>query len=145
MRTGGYYLLTFFALNSLGFTPDSGFPDRVSYPLYGHPERQLFYGGMLFLVSFSLNALHLRRTFRLHPRPGLMILSGLLFTWLCEKTGLFTLCSLLGGNSMMDILLGGWADAAPWLTFPYVLFSFVGCFILAALFTPRRRLGGVPE
>lgn len=142
MLTGLFYLLTWFVLGRMGFTADAVFAGRVNYPLYGHPWHQLIFGSVIFTIPFSINALYLRRAFRLHPYPGLMVTSGILFTWLCEKTVLFVLSSLLCGVSMLDILVGGWSDIAPWLNFPYILFSFLGCFVLAVLFAPRHISGG---
>jgi len=142
LLTGAYYVLTWCFLGTVGFTADITFADRVSFPLYGHPVHQFIFGFAIFVIPFSLNALHLRRTFRLHPHPDMMITTGLLFTWLCEKIALFALSSLLCGTSVSDIFFGGWSDVAPWLNFPYILISFSGCFTLAALFTPVSFRGG---
>ena len=142
LLTGVYYVLTWLLLGMVGFTADISFANRVSFPLYGHPLHQFIFGFIIFIIPFSLNALHLRRTFQLHPHPGIMITFGLLFTWLCEKIALFTLSSLLCGTSIADIFFGGWSDVAPWLNFPYILFSFSACFTLAALFTPVSVQGG---
>jgi len=145
LLTGIYYVLTAFLLGQLGFTADAVFAGQVCFPLYGHPLHQFVFGGTLFTVAFSLNALHLRRAFRLHPHPGMMITAGLLFTWCCEKISLFALSSLLCGVSVADIFFGGWSDVAPWLNFPYILLTFSGCFALGALFTPFPVPGGDPS
>lgn len=140
LLTGIYYLFAMLFLGWIGFTHDASFPDRVCYPLYGHPERQYIYGAVVFFLPFSLNAFHLRRSFRLHPHPAAIVTAGLLFTWICEKLGLILLNTMLGSNSLMEVLAGGWCDASPWLNLSYFIGSFLGCLSLGFLFSiPKSK------
>ena len=137
--TGFCYILTLLLLGSLGFTNDAVFAGRVSYPLYNHPEHQLIFSPILFFVSFTLGALHLRRAFRGHPHFRRMVTAGLVFTWAGEKLGLVFLNSLVCGVPMAGTILRGSAEIAPWLNLPYAALTLAGCFLLGFLVCGRGK------
>lgn len=129
------YLGILLTLGLTGITYDAA----PGLSLAGSPLLTAGMGCLLFLLPFSLGAVSLKQRFRGHPRPGVMILAGLLLAWLGEKLAICSLSALIYGIPLWELgpllkRIGGSGDpTAPWFTPAYLLLTLVGCLPLALL------------
>lgn len=146
---GFCYIVAFLALCMIGFTYDAMYPGRTNIPLLsGDPLPRIIFGAVLFLCAYLANAIYLRIVFRRHRNKYVLITTGLLMTWVCEKASILLLSSLVYGippfmlpELMYRIAYGG-DQSAPWFQVPYIIWTFAGCFVLGWLFCFGRRDGG---
>ena len=136
LATGLFYLILLFPLSALGLMPYDFVPGLSSV------ARMLLVGvsgHLLFLVSFSLGAVLLSRSFLDHPRLPLLVTAGLLLAWLGEKCFIFLFSGFLYSLSplnplpLLNRISGGSDPTAPWFTPVYLCVTLLLCPILGVL------------
>lgn len=127
------------ALSLVGFTSDVIYANRITFMMMGSPTLCFVYGAVGFLIPFCYGAWQLRKFFRFHRSPRLIVTGVLLFAWGVKvfSTALpLAWCyglSLMDWNGILTAACHGNEFTAPWFSMTYLMATFVGCVLLGCV------------